>query len=111
MLGIPAQDLRSAFGISGCLKYVSGGAYRTAALDMVYACWADLAGGTGCNAPSDEPGSNTASTCKTRIWFALSNDGGQHWQPAVKINDQASLNDQFFPRLAVDDTNGNLTGR
>ncbi|HET6254618.1 MAG TPA: sialidase family protein [Puia sp.] len=108
LLGIPAQDSRSAFGIDGCLKYISGGAWRTAAVDMVYACWADLAGGSGCNAQSDEPGSNVNSTCKTRIWFALSNNGGSTWQPAVKINDPSSLNDQFFPRLAVDETNGNL---
>jgi len=108
LLGIPAQDVRGAFGIEGCLKYVSGGAYKTTTLDMVYACWADLAGGTGCNMASAEPNSDVTSKCKTRIWFAYSKDGGKTWQPAVKINDQSSLNDQFFPRLAVDDTTGNL---
>ncbi len=102
LIDIPAEDER------GCRIYISGGAYKTAALDMVYACWADLSGGTGCDSSSDGPGSDVTSTCKTRIWFALSNNGGTTWQPAVKINDQASLNDQFFPRLAVDDTTGNL---
>jgi len=106
---IPAQDDRLASsGSIGCLIYISGGAYRTASVDMVYACWADLDGSPGCNAESDQPVGNAASTCKTRIWFALSNNGGKNWQPAVMINDQESLNDQFFPRLAVDDTNGNL---
>ena len=57
---------------------------------------------------SAEPNSDVTSKCKTRIWFAYSKDGGKTWQPAVKINDQSSLNDQFFPRLAVDDTTGNL---
>jgi hypothetical protein len=75
---------------------------------MVYACWNDLDGGAGCNAAGDAPGSDVTSPCKTRIWFALSNNGGAKWQAPVKINDQASLNDQFFPRLAVDDTTGNL---
>ncbi len=102
LIDVPAQASR------GCLLYISAGAYKTTSLDMVYACWADLAGGTGCNSLSDEPGSDTSSKCKTRIWFALSNNGGKTWQAAVKINDQASLNDQFFPRLAVDPTNGNL---
>lgn len=102
LIDVPAQASR------GCLLYISGGAYKTATVDMVYACWADLAGGTGCDSKSDDPGSSAASKCKTRIWFAFSNNGGKNWQPAVKINDQASLNDQFFPRLAVDNTNGNL---
>lgn len=102
LIDIPAEDVR------GCRIYISGGAYKTAALDMVYACWVDLSGDTGCDSSSDGPGSDVTSTCKTRIWFALSNNGGTSWQPAVKINDQASLNDQFFPRLAVDQTNGNL---
>jgi hypothetical protein len=102
LIDIPAQDER------GCLLYISGGAYRTSTLDMVYACWADLAGGAGCNSISDAPGSDVTSTCKTRIFFTYSNNGGTTWQTPVKINDQSSLNDQFFPRLVVDDTTGNL---
>ena len=101
-IGIPAQDDRRA------LIYLSGGAYRMGTQDLVYATWTDLAGGTGCNAPGDEPGSNTASPCKTRIWFARSTDGGVTWEAARKLNDQNSLNDQFFQRLAVDDTTGEL---
>ena len=101
-IAVPAQATRS------CAIYVSGGAYKTATVDMVYCCWADLAGGGGCNDPADAPGSDVSSQCKTRVWFAFSDDGGANWQTAVKLNDQPSLNDQFFPRLVVDETNGNL---
>jgi hypothetical protein len=99
---IPAQDLRQA------AVYVSGGGYSGGGLNMVYACWTDLAGGSGCNSAGDAPGSNVNSPCKTRIWFSRSHDGGAHWDAPVKVNDQSSLNDQFFPRLAVDDATGNL---
>ena len=99
---IPAQAGRS------CLIYLSGGAYRAGTKDLVYATWTDLAGGAGCNASGNQPGSNTASLCKTRIWFARSTDGGATWEPPRKLNDQSSLNDQFFQRLAVDETTGAL---
>ena len=107
---VPAQATRttSGGGTIGALIYVTGGAYRTATQDLVFACWHDLAGGTGCSSPSDAPGTVVTSKCKTRIWFARSLDGGKTWQTASKINDQSGLNDQFFPRLAVDDLTGNL---
>jgi hypothetical protein len=98
---VPAQDQR------GCLIYLSGGAYKDGAVNMVYAVWTDLSGDSGCTSGSG-PGSDVTSTCKTRIWFARSTDGGANWDPPVKLNDQSSLNDQFFPRLAVDDANGDL---
>src|SRR4051812_904129 len=90
------------------LIYVSAGAYRTAGKNLVYASWTDLSGVTGCNTPGNEPGFNTASTCKSRIWVARSTDGGATWSPAVKINDQASLNDQFNQWMVVDETTGAL---
>ncbi len=92
----------------GALLYITAGAHRTPTEDRVYACWADLAGGSGCNAQSNEPGSNVNSSCKLRIFFAVSTDGGAHWGTPTKINDQASKNDQFFPRLALDETSGDL---
>jgi hypothetical protein len=92
----------------GALLYITGGAHRTATQDSVYAIWMDLAGGAGCNTPANEPGTNVNSTCKTRIWYSRSTDGGATWSAPVKINDQASLNDQFFPRLAVDETSGDM---
>lgn len=101
-IGVPAQDDRRV------LIYVSGGAYRTPTENLVYAVWTDLAGGAGCNFFGDEPGTDVTSTCKTRIWFARSTTGGATWNAPVQLNGSSSLNDQFFPRLAVDDTSGDL---
>lgn len=90
------------------LIYVSGGTYRSATKNMVYASWTDLSGETGCTVAANEPGSNVASTCKTRIWFARSLDGGATWQPKVMLNNQASLNDQFNQWLVVDEATGGV---
>jgi hypothetical protein len=87
--------------------YVSGGAYKTASKDLVYAVWTDLSGEPGCTSGLG-PGSNVASTCKSRIWFARSTDGGATWSAPQKINDQPGKNDQFHSRLAVDETDGRL---
>jgi hypothetical protein len=101
-IGVPAFVFRRA------LIYVSAGAFRTATQDLVYAIWTDLTGVAGCNTPGNEPGSDATSACKTRIWFSRSVDGGATWEPGRMINDQASLNDQFNPRLSVDETDGTL---
>lgn len=87
--------------------YVSGGAYKTASKDLVYAVWTDLSGESGCTSGLG-PGSNVASSCKSRIWFARSTDGGATWSAPTKINDQAGKNDQFHSRLCVDETDGRL---
>jgi hypothetical protein len=87
--------------------YVSGGAYKNASKDLVYAVWTDLSGEPGCTSGLG-PGSNVASTCKSRIWFARSTDGGATWSAPRKINDQPGKNDQFHSRLAVDETDGRL---
>jgi len=107
-IGMPSFATRRA------LIYISGGAYRTATKTMVYAIWTDLTGVAAspgvapCNSPANEPGTSVASTCKTRIWFARSTDGGATWGAATMLNNQASLNDQFNPWMAVDETNGRL---
>ena len=101
-IGVPSFSNRRA------LIYVSGGAYKTVAKNMVYASWVDLTGAAGCTAAGNEPGSNAASTCKTRVWFSRSTDGGATWSPAVMVNNQAGLNDQYNQWLAVDETNGRL---
>jgi hypothetical protein len=101
-IGIPAMDSRRA------LIYVAAGAFRTSALNNVYASWTDLTGAAGCNVPADEPGANTSSPCKTRIWFARSTNGGVTWSAPVMLNNQPSLNDQFNQWLAVDENDGRI---
>ncbi|HEX9944510.1 MAG TPA: hypothetical protein VGG03_21065 [Thermoanaerobaculia bacterium] len=101
-IGIPSFNSRRL------LIYVSGGAYRTATKNMVYAAWTDLTGATGCTSATNEPGANTSSTCKSRVWFSRSSNGGSTWSAPVMINNQASLNDQFNQSLVVDETNGQL---
>jgi hypothetical protein len=99
-IGIPSMNSRRA------LVYVSGGTFRSASKNMVYAAWTDLSGETGCTAAGNEPGSNVASVCKTRIWFSRSSDGGATWSAKVMLNNQASKNDQFNQDLVVDETTG-----
>ncbi len=98
-LAIPSASSRSL------RVYTSAGAYRTATKDMVYVVWSDLSGDAGCTTGGG-PGSNASSTCKTRVWFMRSTDGGTTWSTPAKINDQAGLNDQFHSRLCVDESNG-----
>ncbi|HBL28843.1 MAG TPA: hypothetical protein DD490_18570, partial [Acidobacteria bacterium] len=97
-----------AFATRKILIYVSAGAYRTATKNMVYASWTDLSGEAGCTLGSQAPNTNVNSTCKTRIWFSRSSDGGTTWSAPVKINNQAGLNDQFNQWMVVDETNGAL---
>ncbi|HKV06377.1 MAG TPA: sialidase family protein [Candidatus Acidoferrales bacterium] len=108
-IAIPAFNQRRYIdgSTSGPAIYISGGACRTPAKDLVYAVWTDLSGEAGCTSGSG-PDSDVTSKCKTRIWFTRSIDGGANWEAARMINNQPSLNDQFHPRLAVDDTNGQL---
>jgi len=101
-IGVPSMASRRA------LIYLSAGAFRTGAKDLVYAVWTDLSGGPNCTSSANEPGANVASPCKTRIWFSRSTDGGATWSAASMINNQVSLNDQFNPRLAVDEVDGSL---
>jgi len=100
-LSIPADSNRRA------RVYVSAGAYRTATKDLVYAVWSDLTGAAGCNTGAG-PGTSVTSTCKTRVWFSRSTNGGATWSAPVMLNNQASLNDQFHSKLHVDERNGNL---
>jgi PKD repeat protein len=101
-ISIPAMASRRA------LIYVSAAVNRTATKNNVYVAWMDMTGVTGCNSPANEPGTNAASTCKTRIWFARSTDGGATWSAPVMINNQASKNDQFAQWLTIDETTGKL---
>jgi uncharacterized membrane protein len=89
------------------LIYTAAAAYRTGSLNNVYVAWDDLSGDAGCTSGGG-PGTNASSTCKSRIFFSRSTDGGATWSAPVKINNQSGLNDQFFPWLVVDDSNGKL---
>jgi hypothetical protein len=101
-IGVPAFANRRA------LIYVSAGAWDGDGKDNVYASWTDLTGATGCTSAANEPGTNASSTCKTRIWFSRSTNGGTTWSAPVMINDQPSLNDQFNQWMVVDETTGAL---
>ena len=48
------------------------------------------------------------SSCKTRVWFTRSTDGGATWSTPNMLNNQSGKNDQAFPRIAVDETDGSL---
>jgi len=89
------------------LIYTTGAAYRTSSLNNVYVAWDDLSGDSGCTSGGG-PGTNASSTCKSRIFFSRSTDGGATWSAPIKINNQSGLNDQFFPWLVVDDSNGKV---
>lgn len=101
-IGVPSFNTRRI------LIYVSGGAYKTVSKNNVYVAWSDLSGVAGCTSAANEPGSNAASACKTRIWFSRSTNGGTTWSAPVKINNQAGLNDQYNQWLAVDETTGQI---
>jgi len=103
-IGVPSFASRRA------LIYASAGAYKNvaAAKDNVYLSWTDLTGATGCTAPANEPNTSTTSTCKTRIWFTRSLNGGTSWDAPRMVNNQSSLSDQFNQRLVVDETTGRV---
>lgn len=82
--------------------FPSAGAFKTVDNDFVYVAWTDLTGASGCTSNANAPGTNVLSTCKSRIWFSRSLDGGATWSTPVMINNQASLNDQFNQKLIVD---------
>jgi hypothetical protein len=102
MIGVPAFASRQA------VISLSSAAFKSTTASFVYAVWTDLTGAPGCTEEADDPDTNTASTCKTRIWFSRSTDGGATWQTPSMLNNQLSLNDQFHPRLAVDEVDGTL---
>ena len=99
-IGVPAQSRRRA------LVYVSAGVFDTPTRNLVYAAWTDLSGAADCSSPAQEPNENAASTCKTRIWFARSQDGGQTWGAKSMVKNQTGKNDQFNQALTVDEATG-----
>jgi hypothetical protein len=90
------------------LVYTAGGAYSNGTKNNVYVVWNDLSLDSGCTSGGG-PGTSATSTCKTRVFFSRSTNGGTTWSTPVKLNNQAGLNDQFFPWLVVDPTNGKVS--
>jgi hypothetical protein len=101
-IAIPADASRQL------LIYTAAGAFSDGTRNNVYVVWNDLSGDSGCTSGGG-PGTNAASTCKTRIFFSRSTNGGTTWSAPVKINNQSGLNDQFFPWLVVDPTSARLS--
>ncbi len=58
----------------------------------LYICWADTKNGDD----------------NTDVWIITSKDKGNTWTAALKVNDDISDKHQFFPWLAIDQTNGHL---
>jgi hypothetical protein len=101
-IGIPAMARRRA------LIYVAAGAWKAPGEDLVYAAWNDLSGARRCKAAGHEPRTSTKSSCKTRIWFARSTNGGATWSAKRMVHNPAGANDQFNPALVVDAATGHL---
>lgn len=102
-IGVPSFASRRA------LIGVSIAAFSGNGRNDVYVTWVDLAGDAGCDTPDSEPGTDVNSSCKTRVWFSRSADGGTTWSTPVKVNDPNNeKSDQFNQRLAVDPESGLL---
>jgi hypothetical protein len=99
---LPAQASR------GALLYTTAAVQLNGKSSNVYVAWTDLSGAKGCNTPVNDPQDNVNSTCKARIWFSRSIDGGTKWTKAKAINNPTSKNDQFNPWLAIDESTGLL---
>jgi hypothetical protein len=50
-----------------------------------------------------EPDAGAVARDHRDIVLTWSDDGGQTWSPKVRVNDDAPLNDQSFPNVAVDE--------
>ena len=86
---IPAQNSRTVDAETGIAYDRSGGAF-TGRVYMAYT-----------HEPIDE--SND-----TEIMLQYSDDDGRTWSKPQRVNDDATLNSQFLPRIALDQTSGNL---
>ena len=67
---------------------VSASAWR----GTVYVCWSDTRRGAG-------------NTC---IFLRRSTDGGESWQPAVRVNTDEAAREHFFPWMTVDPLTGGI---
>lgn len=95
-----------SFAERAALVGVSIAAHRNPTHNDVYVSWVDLSGAAGCDKPDNEPGDDTGSACKSRIWFIRSQNGT--WGAPQKINDSSKKSDQFNQKLVVDPDTGVL---
>src|SRR5215217_4709329 len=86
---IPAQADRSIDAELGLAYDRSGGAND----GRLYAIYTDEA---------------TDENNDTDITFRFSDDDGANWSAAIQVNDDVGANSQFLPKLAVDQSNGNV---
>src|SRR5437867_412944 len=63
---------------------------------LVFAAWAEYRSVTF--APV---GGRDFAVSNGDIFFARTTDGGATWQPAIKVNDDTTTNDQFFPAMVA----------
>ncbi|MFH0896049.1 MAG: T9SS type A sorting domain-containing protein [Bacteroidota bacterium] len=86
-----------AFNISGISRAnglpftfcdVSNSAYR----GNIYIMWSDLRNGAS----------------NGDIFIARSTDGGNTWSAPIRVNDDATIHQQFFPCMTIDQTNGDI---
>jgi len=59
---------------------------------FLYLCWSDTRNGES----------------NTDVWFSYSSDKGSSWSDPIRVNSDAGEAHQFFPWMAVDQTNGDL---
>lgn len=86
---IPAQSGRSIDAEAGLAWDRSGGPHH-GRVYMVY---------------TDE---NIDESNDTDIFVRFSDNNGATWSPRIRVNDDATTRSQFLPRIAVDQTSGNL---
>ncbi|MGH9279791.1 MAG: hypothetical protein ACRD12_17045, partial [Acidimicrobiales bacterium] len=85
----PAQPTRSVDAEAGLAWDRTGGA----ANDRIYLVYTD-------EAPNESNDMN--------IFVRISNNDGANWSAPVRINDDAGTNTQFLPKIALDQTNGDV---
>ena len=44
----------------------------------------------------------------TDVYVRFSDDGGASWSPGVRVNDDATTNSQFLPKISLDPTSGKI---
>ena len=87
---IPAQSNNFGIDAEAGLAYDRSGGVTNGRVHLVY---------------TDAP---TTSSNDTNIFTRFSTDNGVTWSAAVRINDDAGTNSQFLPRIALDQTTGNI---